>query len=190
MEGDADSDPPIEHSLSLLNAMRQRSVVIGNSGSGKSVFAGHLAGLCDVPTLDLDLLHWEGNGFGGKRDETVAKTMTHEAAEAPSWVIEGVYGWLAEVAIARATALVWLDLPWTQCREGLLARGRRRGASASDFSQLLDWAEAYWDRRTSTSFIGHSRLFEGFAGEKLRLTDRQEVCETVAWLSARISASE
>ena len=31
---------------------------------------------------------------------------------------EGVYGWLAEVAVPRATALIWLDIPWDVCREG------------------------------------------------------------------------
>jgi hypothetical protein len=62
-------------------------------------------------------------------------------------VIEGVYGRLAEVAVPRATALIWLDIPWEICREGLLARGQRRGGTEADFSELLKWAEAYWIAR-------------------------------------------
>jgi hypothetical protein len=38
--------------------------------------------------------------------------------------------------------------------------------------------------------LGHSHLFETFVGEKLRLTDRQEVDETTAWLSARLTTPE
>jgi len=39
--------------------------------------------------------------------------MTLEVSTQPLWIIEGVYGWLAEVALPRATALIWLDLPWS-----------------------------------------------------------------------------
>ena len=66
--------------------------------------------------------------------------------------------------------LVWLDLPWKSCREGLVARGLRRGATQADFDALLKWAEAYWERTTPSSFSGHLAMFETFPGHKLRLT--------------------
>jgi hypothetical protein len=34
---------------------------------------------------------------------------------------------------------------------------------------FLQWAEAYWQRMTPTSFAGHQALFEGFAKTKTRL---------------------
>ncbi len=150
----------------------QRTVIIGNCGSGKSVFAEHLAALTHIPAIDIDSLHWERGGH--KRDEESAKRLVREAAATPRWIIEGVFGWLAEIALPRATAIIWLDLPWSVCREGLLARGQR-GGSEADFAELLAWSEAYWDRKTSSSFEGHSRLFESFPGIKLRLRDRGEV---------------
>jgi adenylate kinase family enzyme len=153
----------------------QRTVVIGNSGSGKSTLAGRLAALTGVPAIDLDLLHWEGNGYGVKREEAVARQMVREAAAQPRWVVEGVFGRLAEEAVPRATALIWLDLPWSVCRDSLLARGQRRGGTEADFAALLSWAEAYWQRQTPSSFAGHLRLFEGYAGSKRRFRDRQEV---------------
>jgi adenylate kinase family enzyme len=159
----------------MLDPFKQRVVIVGNCGSGKSTVAGHLAELAHVPAIDLDLLHWEGNGHGIKRPETVARQLVHDAAAQPGWVIEGVFGWLVEVAIPRATALIWLDIPWSACREGLLARGRRRGGTEADFSALMRWAEAYWERQTPSSFDGHSRLFEGFPSTKRRLRDRQEI---------------
>ena len=160
-------------------------MIVGSGGSGKSTLAESLAGLTNVPAVDLDLLHWAGDGYGVKREEAVARQMAMEVAANPGWVIEGVFGWLAEVAIPRATALIWLDLPWSICRDGLLARGARRGGTDADFAELLKWAEAYQDRQTSSSFAGHSRLFEKFPGAKLRLRGRQEVHQLLGELRAR-----
>jgi len=159
----------------MLEPFKQRTVIIGNSGSGKSTLAEALAVLANVPAIDLDLLHWTGDGYGVKREEAVARQMAMEVAAGPGWIIEGVYGWLAEVTIPRATALIWLDLPWSVCRDGLLARGVRRGGTDADFAELLTWAQAYYDRQTSSAFSGHSRLFEEFPRTKLRLRTREEV---------------
>jgi hypothetical protein len=128
--------------------------------------------------IDLDLFHWCRNGL--KREPSAAKEMVAQAASGPRWVIEGAYGWLAAVALPRATALIWLDLPWSECRAGLLGRGLRRGMSHDDQAALLSWASAYWERGTSTSYRGHLRLFEDFEGEKLRLRTRSEVDALVA----------
>lgn len=176
--------------MSLRRALAQRTVVIGNSGSGKSVFAESLATLVLAPVVDLDLLHWEDVGLGAKRNEETARQMVSDATDAPSWIIEGVYGWLAEGALPRATALVWLDLPWSICRRGLLARGPRRGASEASFAALLKWAEDYWERRTSSSFDGHLNLYNGFCGEKIRLSDRDQIRELLSRLSSHPDATE
>jgi adenylate kinase family enzyme len=164
----------------MPEAFKTRTVIIGNSGSGKSTLAEGLAALANVPAIDLDLLHWEGDGYGVKRDAAVTREMVHEAAAQSAWVMEGVYGWLAEVAIARATALIWLDVPWSLCREGLLGRGMRRGGTEVELAKLMAWAEAYWERTTSSSFAGHSRLFGDFPRTKLRLRNREEVHQLLA----------
>jgi adenylate kinase family enzyme len=103
----------------------QRTVIIGNCGSGKSVFAESLAGLRHIPLIDLDSLHWERDGH--KRDEESAKRLVREAAATPRWIIEGVFGWLAEIALPRATAIIWLDLPLEHVpREFACPRSARR----------------------------------------------------------------
>jgi adenylate kinase family enzyme len=158
-----------------LAAFTTRTVIVGDSGSGKSTLAERLAALASVPVIDLDMLHWEGNGYGAKREAAVARQMVQEAAAQHVWVIEGVYGWLAEVALPRATSLIWLNVPWAICRDGLLTRGQRRGGTEVDFAELLAWAEAYWERQTSSSFAGHWRLFESFTGAKRRFCGRQEI---------------
>lgn len=172
----------------MLDALSERVVVIGNGGSGKSTFAENLAALTRAPVIDLDLLVWE-DGHGPKRDEEITKRQVLEAAAASRWIIEGVYGWLAEMALPRATALIWLDLPWSLCRDGLLARGQRRGGTAADFAELLEWSEAYWQRQTSSSFTGHTRLFDDFPGFKLRLRDRGQIRQLLTRLAASKDSS-
>jgi hypothetical protein len=103
------------------------------------------------------------------------------------WIIEGGFGWLAEVALPKATALIWLDFPWSLCRAGLLARGLRRGATSQDAAELMKWAEAYWSRRTPSSFAGHSKIFNDFSDTKLRLESREQVAELLGNLRASMS---
>jgi adenylate kinase family enzyme len=159
----------------MKDLSQQRILIIGNSGSGKSTLASQLGALLALPAIDLDLLHWQDDGAGPKRDEAAAITLAQEAAAAPRWIMEGVYGWLAAAVMTRVGALLWLDLPWDICRAGLLARGPRRGASAQDQVELLAWAEAYWTRMTPSSFAGHARLFTDFSGAKQRLVGRDAV---------------
>ena len=151
----------------------QRWVVTGNSGSGKSALAAAIGDALRLPTYDLDVVHWHLDGR--KRAEAQAKVRVAEIAAGTTWVIEGVYGWLADIALVRATTLVWLDLPWAECRDGLLARGLRRGMTANDQDALLAWAEAYWTRTTPSSFAGHERLFRTFEGSKAHLRARAEI---------------
>jgi len=151
-----------------------RVVIIGNSGSGKSTLAQELARRIGAPAIDLDHIHWQDN-VGAKRQDQLATDMVVEAAKMPRWIIEGVYGWLAAAALPFATSLIWLDLPWTLCREGLSRRGPWKGASADEHEAFLRWAEAYWQRQTPSSFSGHLMLFENFAGPKLRLRSRPEI---------------
>jgi hypothetical protein len=153
-----------------------------------SALAESLAASIHVPVIDLDLLNWEGNGYDRKRDEDAARRMTLEVSTQPLWIIEGVYGWLADVALPRATALIWLDFPWSLCRAGLLARGPRRGATDQDAVALLKWAETYWNRQTPSSFAGHSRMFANFPSTKFRLrAPGPPACEK--WLHGTIEGA-
>jgi adenylate kinase family enzyme len=167
----------------MFDSLNQRTVIVGNSGAGKSALARSLAALIHVPVIDLDLLNWEGDGYGRKRDEDAARRMTLEVSAQSLWIIEGIYGWLAEVALPRATALIWLDVPWSLCRAGLLARGPRRGATDQDTAELLKWAETYWNRQMSSSFAGHLHVFNNFPRTKFRLKNREQATLLLAELT-------
>ncbi|KAA0075181.1 hypothetical protein [Tardiphaga sp. P9-11] len=156
-----------------------RVVIIGNSGSGKSTLARQLESRVGGERTDLDHIHWLDK-VGVKRDEEEAKERVAALAAKPSWIIEGVYGWLAEAAFARATSLIWLDMSPQVCRDSLAVRGPWRGATAEQHADFLVWAEDYWQRTTSTSFAGHQALFVQFPNAKIRFGDRAAVDDFVA----------
>lgn len=111
--------------LGRARADFSRTLIIGNSGSGKSRLAARLSGALAAPAIDLDDIHWEPGGFQTARDAVISIDMTRLAAAEDGWIIEGVYGWLAREAAPRATALLWLDLPVEECFANLQRRGSR-----------------------------------------------------------------
>jgi adenylate kinase family enzyme len=158
----------------MLKSFRGRTVLIGNSGAGKTTLARQLAGLTGARHVALDDIYWVNQATLQKRMEPIAKQMTAAVAASPQWVIEGVFGWLAEVALPRATALIWLNLPWPDCKAGLEARGPDHSPSPQEYEALLQWAEHYSIRRTSSSEAGHRKIFDAFAGTKVELTSRAD----------------
>ena len=160
-----------------------RVVIIGNSGSGKSTLARQLESRVGGERADLDHIHWLDR-VGVKRDEGQAKELVAALAVKSNWIIEGVYGWLVEAALPRATALIWLDMSPEVCRDSLALRGPWRGATAEECADFLAWAEAYWQRKTSSSFAGHLALFDDFDGVKRRLTSRAAVAQFMATMAA------
>lgn len=158
--------------MSTVDNPSLRIAIIGNSGSGKSSLAAKAGSALKLPVYDLDHLHWLEDGR--KRDEAEARLLVTQYANTSDWIIEGVYGWLVETALPRAKMLIWLDLPWKECREGLLRRGTQHGETESDQAALLAWAGEYWTRTTSSSFAGHLQLYETFDGGKIRLQTRAD----------------
>jgi adenylate kinase family enzyme len=160
----------------------QRIVITGNSGSGKSHVAQRIAQKSALALSDLDQIYWMEGSYGAKRDDAAAQDLVEKAAAQPAWVIEGVFGALCRVALQNATGMIWLDLPWEQCRVGLVERGLRRSMTEADHAALVAWAAEYWTRQNANSYAGHLRLFESFGGAKVRLKDRSDVGHFLAGL--------
>jgi ABC-type antimicrobial peptide transport system ATPase subunit len=72
----------------IFDSLNQRTVIVGNSGAGKSALAKSLAALIHVPVIDLDLLNWEGDGYGRKRDEDAARRMTSKFPHSRSGLLK------------------------------------------------------------------------------------------------------
>lgn len=164
----------------------KRTVIIGNSGSGKSYLAQRLGAHFGCPVIHLDSLFWEPGGFNLKRPKEIVYAEIAGLVQGESWLVEGVFGELAQEFFTRADYLLWLDLDRESCLTSLARRGsesskqRDKQAAEENFQKLLKWASEYWDREGPRSWRGHQALFEAFSAEKRHLASREAVNAFVA----------
>ncbi|WP_347557536.1 adenylate kinase [Robbsia sp. KACC 23696] len=158
----------------------RRTIIIGNAGSGKSWLAARLAARLSTAWVDLDLIHWMPGGFNVARDRTEALQQVQDLASGEAWVIEGIYGWLVDVALASATALIWLDLSEDECVTNIRQRGVRRGGTDAGLAALVQWAESYGTRRGSSSRAAHATIVAHFPRETRILRTGAELAQFVA----------
>ena len=151
-----------------------RTIIFGNTASGKSWLSKRLETAFALPVVELDMIRWVNGDYSKKESVENAVATVSSLAQNESWVIEGVYGWLAEAAIHRATALIWTDIPWEESRQNLLDRETARG-SDGNFEELETWSADYWTRNSDSSFRAHERIFGAFSGPKLRLSSTADV---------------
>jgi adenylate kinase family enzyme len=100
-----------------------RTVVFGNSGSGKTWLAKRLGEKKAIPVVHLDDIFWLSGGFNVKRDPAEVSSIIDDKRAFREWIVEGVYGNLAKQFMLSALNVVWLDLPWEICRQRLESRG-------------------------------------------------------------------
>src|SRR5258708_3479928 len=92
----------------------------------------------------MDEYFWEPGNLGVKRPSGRAEADISSVAALDQWVIEGVFGELASLAAPQATLLVWLDLDWGNCEQGLWERALEESLETgpgSAFENLVAWAK-------------------------------------------------
>ena len=164
----------------------RRIAIMGNGGSGKTWLARKLSLCLNVAPVHLDDVYWQPGGHGVARDKSIVIEEIRQLSHTSRWLMEGVYGWLIDVVLPRTTLLIFLDLPEDECMANIRARGKQRGESDESFVELIDWVSKYRARRNNwNSFESHSRMFELFQNEKVRLKSRTEITDYADRLSAR-----
>ena len=156
-------------------------IIIGNSGSGKTWLATRLAATVSATVVNLDGIFWEPGAFDNKRSHEEIELLIQQSKEEKSWIVEGVFGELAERYLDVAEFLVWLDIDWHVCKRRLEERGSEskkhigREQSKQGLQNLIEWASEYCDRQDLRSAKGHKALFEEFSGNKAHLRSETDV---------------
>ena len=160
-----------------------RTVIVGNSGSGKSWLAQRIGEITSIHVIHLDEIFWLPSGFNEKRSPSEVLKLINARKIEKNWIVEGVFGDLANLFLSSAQTLIWLDFPWPVCKKRLEVRGSEsklhmgRMQSEHGTRELIQWAEEYYSRSGACSNAAHHGLFESFTGQKFRFTTELQVQE-------------
>jgi adenylate kinase family enzyme len=139
-----------------------RIVVVGTSGAGKTTLARRIAGLFELPHIELDAINWQSGWHDLTRhDPEEFVRRVNEAIKVEARVVDGNYGPVRDRVWQRATHLVGLDyerpvimarvisrtLLRAVLRAELWAGNRERWRHMLRPSRPIRWAWNTWERR-------------------------------------------
>jgi adenylate kinase family enzyme len=106
----------------------RRIQIVGNSCAGKSTLAATLAGILDIPLVELDALNWLPGWVGlSQTDPAAFEARIREATAGDAWIVAGTYRAFSQRAFyERLETIIWLDLPMPQLLARVLTRSWRR----------------------------------------------------------------
>ena len=158
--------PSLEKDTDNDDVDLSRVVVIGTSGSGKSTMAKDLSEILGVPHVEFDAYRHGPNWT--ETPDDIFRGQLAEALSGDRWVADGNYSVARDVVWPRATALIWLDLPypvvfwrlfWRIMKRGIfrveLWNGNKENLWEHFFSKdsLFAWSfNTHWKRRKSNPF--------------------------------------
>jgi len=132
-----------------------RIAIIGCSGGGKSTLARRLTERLGLPIVHLDVLYWGPNWTTG--DYAAFRVSLAEAVGGEQWISDGNFPDSADLHLARADLIVWVDQPrllclWRVVWRVIVTGGRRRPDLPEGCPETFDpWLWGYvwrWDRET------------------------------------------
>ena len=151
----------------------RKILVFGNSGSGKSTLAKSLASSEGLSHFDLDQIAWLPTNPPERMplDES-AQQINQFIATHSSWVIEGCYADLIEIATPHATEMIYLKLSIDDCVSN--ARNRpwephkypSKELQDKNLDMLIEWIRTYPNRDDACSLAAHEKLYQDFQGIK------------------------
>lgn len=98
---------------SKRRALGRYIAVYGNSGSGKTTLARALGEALGLPVVELDaIFHARPNWQDLSPPEFRARVAEVLEAHPDGWVIDGNYGGVRDLILARTDTAIWLKLPF------------------------------------------------------------------------------
>ena len=125
----------------------KRILVIGCPGAGKTYFSKRLSQILSLPLIHMDNLYWNKDKTSVTTEELEKRLLPY--LEKEEWIIDGNYHHTLEMRLPYATDVFILDLPRTECIEGILERINKPRddipwiENEDDATSLIAWTASY-----------------------------------------------
>lgn len=148
-------------------------LIFGNSGSGKSTLAKSICKSNGLAHLDLDSFAWEATMPPQRRSlNACKKDIDHFIKTNDSWVIEGCYTDLLELAESYSSEIIFMNLPIDECISNAKSRPwephkyESKQAQDENLDMLIDWISQYKKRDDTFSLAAHQSFYNNYNGKK------------------------
>ncbi len=101
-----------------------RIIVVGASGSGKTILSADIARQLGIQHVELDALHWLPNWV--ERPDAEFRQLVADAAAGEHWVADGNYSKVRDILWQRGTTVLWLNYPRRIVMSRVVRRTLRR----------------------------------------------------------------
>ena len=155
----------------------RKILIFGNSGSGKSTLAKKLCKSGKLAHLDLDVLAWQLSTPPKRKPlKESAQEIEKFINSHSSWVIEGCYTDLLEIAAPQSNEAIFMNLTLDACIANANNRPwephkyNSKELQDSNLGMLTEWIAQYKERDDTFSATSHFDFFDKYSGSKKMVT--------------------
>ena len=157
---------------------KNRIIVIGSGGAGKSTLCVKLGQKTGIPVIHLDSLYWKENWTPLAKEEFDKLLMLE--LEKPEWIIDGNFNRTLPLRLEAADYAVFLDFPPITCVLGVLKRvicnyGKTRPDMGPNCPERFDLSFLKWVWRFRKQYRNqYMKLLQDSGKEFIILKNRKD----------------
>lgn len=126
--------------------LKNKIIIVGCPGSGKSVFARKLYEKTNIPLHHIDNIYWKNDWTHISKEEL--RYILNDIMAGNQWIIDGNYGSTMEERIIQCETVFFLDYTVDVCLQGVKARlGKERAdmpcIELNEDKELIEFIKNY-----------------------------------------------